>query len=399
MKVLLSILVLAVTLLGVSAMALALENSANLSLSVGEQYNDNIFLTHSNKLNDYITQISPAVALTSKTEAIDLAVSYRPTLNIYDQHSDINYISHDAGIKGVFKISEKINLEISDSFLQSKDPLFLNQVPAAPSPTPILTPTAPVIAGPTVRGLNRITLNSLDSDLSYRISQRVILDAITEYTIMDNAQQVGDLSTYSGGLGAHYLITDRTTLRADAKYKYFHYRVGSGASVETFTLGAKQRLSTTLTADVYGGLVIASIKQPEHTDYGPVGGVALDNRFEWGTLNISFIRNVIAGYQTNSPLTADIVSMKYTLPIRGALGGSIYGWYGYYKTLSGVQSNTAQKRQDLGGVAEVSYKVLPWADVMLSYSYINGEDKIIKSQSYIDNIVMLTLRVAKQVKF
>jgi len=397
MKMLVTILALAITLMGMSTLASALDNTADLSLAVGEQYNDNLFLTHSNREHDYITQISPALALTSKTQTINIAVSYLPTFNIYSQHSDIDYISHAATLRSLFTLSERFNLQITDTFVQSKNPQTINQVAALAPPTL----TAPVITGPIVRGLDRITTNTLTGDLSYKISPKVTLDVMADYTLVDDAQAPsGDGNTYTGGLGASYLLTDRTTLRANAKDTIYRYRTGSDGANQTYTLGVNHRFTPTLTADVYGGLVVTRIYQPGNTEYGGAGGVLLNKVFEWGTTSISYRRDVISSYQSNAPMTGDVVRLSYSLPVMSTLTGSLNGWYGRYKSITGVPSSSVQtNREDYGGSAEAIYQLLPWANLNLSYSYIMSNDKLLSDGGYVNNIIMLTFKVAKQVKF
>ena len=72
MKIFLFVSALAAALLGATFSACALDYTADLSLSLSEQYNDNIFLSHTDRTTDYITLISPAISLSTKTEKADV---------------------------------------------------------------------------------------------------------------------------------------------------------------------------------------------------------------------------------------------------------------------------------------------------------------------------------------
>ena len=79
MKVFMFILSFSVALFGVSVIASALDYNADLSLSAAEQYNDNIFLSHTDRIGDYSTVITPAVAISTTTEKINAMLNYSPS--------------------------------------------------------------------------------------------------------------------------------------------------------------------------------------------------------------------------------------------------------------------------------------------------------------------------------
>src|SRR5262249_3594944 len=53
------------------------------SLTISEQFNDNVFLTHSNKRSDFITQFTPGVALQAQQPGFRLLSSFNFTAEIY----------------------------------------------------------------------------------------------------------------------------------------------------------------------------------------------------------------------------------------------------------------------------------------------------------------------------
>ncbi len=60
------------------------------SLAVKEEYNDNILYTSTNTEKDFISTISPALALTNKTERTDFSLSGRLDHRLYSSHRDLN---------------------------------------------------------------------------------------------------------------------------------------------------------------------------------------------------------------------------------------------------------------------------------------------------------------------
>lgn len=60
------------------------------SISIREEYNDNIFLTPNNEEDDFITSIYPAINLTYDTNLLNLSLDYGFNFRLYMHHSDQN---------------------------------------------------------------------------------------------------------------------------------------------------------------------------------------------------------------------------------------------------------------------------------------------------------------------
>lgn len=60
------------------------------SISIREEYNDNIFLTPNNEEDDFITSIYPAINLTYDTNLLNLSLDYGFNFRFYMHHSDQN---------------------------------------------------------------------------------------------------------------------------------------------------------------------------------------------------------------------------------------------------------------------------------------------------------------------
>ncbi|KAF0221854.1 MAG: hypothetical protein FD174_185 [Geobacteraceae bacterium] len=69
------------------------EISLTPSISVREEYNDNIFLTPSNEQEDFITNITPSVNLSYKTDLISLFLDYGFTYRYYANNTNLNETS------------------------------------------------------------------------------------------------------------------------------------------------------------------------------------------------------------------------------------------------------------------------------------------------------------------
>ncbi|MEK6529117.1 MAG: TIGR03016 family PEP-CTERM system-associated outer membrane protein [Nitrospirota bacterium] len=60
------------------------------SVTVGGEYNDNIYLTETDREDDFITKISPAISLKYAIQPLDLSLDYSLNFKFYGNHSDLN---------------------------------------------------------------------------------------------------------------------------------------------------------------------------------------------------------------------------------------------------------------------------------------------------------------------
>jgi len=375
------------TILGASVMVYAAEYTADLSLTVSEQYNDNLFLDHSNKVSDYITSIAPVLALSTRTVQSDIAINYSPTLFLYKDNSDNNNVSHQASILGHYRVTEGLTLGLSDTFLQTRQSSLVRAAVGA----------GPITSG---QGQERITTNTLSGDLAYKLTGKITLLGNADYTYTDTQTGTGDVSTYSGGLGANYLFNERTTFRVKATYTFFHYTISGDATSNSYIAGVNYKLTPTIIADAFGGVVITRIDQPSSSDTGFTGGLSVTKTFERGTASLSFVQDVIAGFESSSPVRSQTVLLRYSAPVTASLDASISGFYSRYRPIGiAVSSGATINRNDTGGTADLTYRLLPWLSAIVSYTYINSDAQVDKSSSYINNVITAGLKLSKQAKF
>ena len=93
------------------------------TISVGEGYTDNLFLSDSDKEHDYITTISPEFSFNIAGKNNGADISYAPTYSIYDEFSENDTWRHSVLLSGWADVSKNNRIEIRDSFLRTEDPV------------------------------------------------------------------------------------------------------------------------------------------------------------------------------------------------------------------------------------------------------------------------------------
>ncbi len=80
------------------------------SISVREEYNDNILYTSSDEIDDWITTISPRLELIERTEQLDLNLSATISPFFYADHSDFDEVDQNYWGRGSYQISELLGV-------------------------------------------------------------------------------------------------------------------------------------------------------------------------------------------------------------------------------------------------------------------------------------------------
>jgi hypothetical protein len=92
-------------------------------ITVSETYDDNINLTRTNKVSDYITVVTPGVALNLSREHTNLQLNYAPSFYRYAENDDLNYTAQSAGLNFGQDLVQGLRFNLADTYLQSEDPL------------------------------------------------------------------------------------------------------------------------------------------------------------------------------------------------------------------------------------------------------------------------------------
>ncbi|MFP3927928.1 MAG: outer membrane beta-barrel protein [Desulfobacteraceae bacterium] len=114
---------LAYVLAGAGAAHSEVRYEVTPSISVSEEYDDNIYLDAENEQSDYMTNVTPSVKLDMVSERGNLAFKYAPTFVRYHKRSENNTVRHNASLEFNRALSERLDFSFTDTFLRSEDPL------------------------------------------------------------------------------------------------------------------------------------------------------------------------------------------------------------------------------------------------------------------------------------
>ena len=357
------------------SVASAYEFNPGISLSLSEEYNDNILLRHDDRESDFVTYISPSVYFSLRSGGgSELSANYTPSFSSYASNSDQNSTSHNASARGSFAISEDTRVSISDTFVMSEELRYLTRL---------------ADLGP-IRTRTELRVNTLRGDVSQKLGEHFSLLLGASY--IDNSFKdpgFNDFRAYSGSAGLAYRINPRTTVSANAGYSKYDYRLASDAHSEDYTVAFTRRLTPTLTLEVTGGAVLTEIENGGRSSTDFSGGIDLMQRLDRGSAIISLRQSIEPGLEEGGPLRTRAISLRLIRPLSEWWTVTLTPAYFRYKSVSAADRDSDMFALD----AALTYDIRRWAGLSLSYGYANFNDRRSRTGDYNNNRVALTLRV------
>jgi hypothetical protein len=310
------------------------------SLAVKEEYNDNILYSTTNTQKGFITTLSPGLALTDRTERMDLSLSGRLDHRLYSSHRDLNATDQYYEGSGKYAFTPRLNL--SGKALFSRDSL-----PGRDFET----------SGLSLSNVKRDRQNYTFSG-DYLLSEKTMNTFGYDY-LNDKYYSISysDLEAHTFNLG---FIRDMSGVFESTKARlnmgYAQYRTPTpGMKVDNYeaTIGIDRALNEKWNLLFDGGarytisetrftvlelfqpfppLPIFSLVPVEKTErnrgWGMVGQLALTYKGERDNGNLSVVRDIspASGYSGSTERTslAFYVSRRFTYELYGTLSGGYY---------------------------------------------------------------------------
>ncbi|MBA3035273.1 MAG: outer membrane beta-barrel protein [Desulfobacterium sp.] len=91
--------------------------------SVTEDFTDNVYLTRYNRQEDFVLTPSAMLAFAISNPTRELAISYNPAYSFYHNYSENDTFRQQAALTAGSGLGKNTRFEISDSFLQTEDPV------------------------------------------------------------------------------------------------------------------------------------------------------------------------------------------------------------------------------------------------------------------------------------
>ncbi len=234
------------------------------SVNLSEEYNDNIYLDKTDKISDWMTTLSPGIALNISSQKNNFILNYFPTIVRYKERSQNNTVRQALSFSLASAISQHFNFDMNDTFLRSEQPIeqtadiISDRKTRSPYYRNNGSASINYIFGPSssfLMGFNHSLLRNTDktlddgtifkpyADYSYWFNVKHGLELNAGYTNAnfsrgDNAPAADDYTGFTDGIGyryrydphstffMHYDFTDRNFKGASTDYKVYEGKLG-----------------------------------------------------------------------------------------------------------------------------------------------------------------------------
>jgi len=390
------------------------------AVTVGATYDDNIFLSPFEEVDDYIGTVTPSIDFNILSERTDLALRYAPTFVWYDDRDDLNTTRHLGNITWGQELTQHLRFDLTDTYINSEDPLedefdvqairrtrnkyWVNNGRASLGYIFGAENRLNVGYGNQYRENDEITLD--DSmvqtpfgNVTYWFNVKNGMEVTYQYTDVDYSREEGLAlaDDYTGHApGVRYIRRFSPHSNGYIGYRYTTRDfdgITEDYDVHDGYVGLEHAFSPQYSIAASGGYFIRVNDVSEDQD-GPTFSVSLIRNFARGSVEIGgdggwgeeYLTRGVGSTGGFTEYYGGYARLRYQIfePVSVYAGGS----YRHDKDELDFRSDVIR------GNCGVTWTFLRWFSLRLDYTYADRDDDI-ELNSYTDNRVSLSLTGAK----
>ena len=327
------------------------------SISVSEEYNDNLFLNNQNRQWDLITGFSPTITLFVNRPSYQVSGGYSFTAELYERESRLNNALNRQSFlaSGLYRATPRLTLTASDTYALNRN-------------------TNLVASQGFATGRQESWSNTFGPGLTYQMTPRTSLSLGATYGLLrfkgaatDGAATARDSDTYGLQSSLAHVLTPRLTGTIGYGFTYLNVQEEDNSTTHTPTLGVSYRLTPTLTGSVNGGPAITELGG--ETFVSPAATASLVQGLAFGSASARYARSVSAAGGFGGTTDTQSVSGTLTLPtLRRGLLVVFDTTYSTAESVSPRQTDRVDVRAltlNLG----VTYQIAAFASVFGGYMF------------------------------
>jgi hypothetical protein len=272
------------------------------SLSVSEEFNDNIFSNNQDRQWDFITSFTPALTLYANGPAYQLGAGYSFSADVYARHSDLSsaLARQNLFASGLYRLTPGLTVTARDAFAYDRNSNSVSSLNF-------------------LAGSQAYWTNHFSPGVSWQMTPRNSLGLSATYDLLrytDTGNGV-DSDTYGVQANLTHAFTQRFSGIVGYTFTYLNLQGEQDSTTHSPTVGFSYALTQTLTAAIRGGASITQLGGD--TFVTPTGSVDLVQVFSFGSASLHYDRgiSVAGGFGgTNDTQTASATLTLSTL-LRG----------------------------------------------------------------------------------
>jgi hypothetical protein len=267
------------------------------SLSVSEEFNDNIFSNNQDRQWDFITSFTPALRLYANGPAYQLSAGYSFSADLYARHSDLSsaLARQNLFARGFYRLTPGLTVTASDAFAYDRNSNTLSSLNF-------------------LAGSQAYWTNHFSPGVSWQMTPRNNLTLSATYDLLRYTETGNgvDSDTYGFQANLTHAFTQRFSGVVGYAFTYLDLRGEQDSTTHSPTVGFNYALTQTLTATVRGGASITQLGGD--TFVTPTGAVTLVQVFSFGTASLAYQRGISVAGGFGGTNDTQTVSGTLTLP-------------------------------------------------------------------------------------
>jgi hypothetical protein len=320
------------------------------TLTVGEEFNDNILLNNADKRWDLITTFAPGIALQWQDPTSHLVAAYNFAAQLYERHPQFNHAfdAHNFALDGLWRLTPRWTLTAGDTFNFSTNTNLIGTEGVA-------------------TGRDRAYGNALSVGAAWQATTRTSLRGAASWALQRfTREELQDSDVYRAEVAGDRLFTPRLTGSLGYEIGYFDIEHEVALTTHTPKLGLRYRFTETLSGSASGGPMI---EVPEHgsSRVVPFASAGLQQRFLWGAAGVDYSHYIgtaggLGGTTVNQSAG---VTVQVTTLLKGLVAdvGPRYSWVKSDDDRIDVRSFSLPLR--------ATWRLAAWAALVGSYNFFH----------------------------
>jgi hypothetical protein len=389
-------------------------------IAVSEDYNDNLFLSETDEVSDYITGITPSLSFDIITEPTNLQFYYAPTFVFYRDNKQYDTTRQLATLTWGQGLSKHLRFDLKDTYYRSEQPIEYSDVVVGVRKTRqtyqrnLGEISGSFLFGPENKfslgySVNHVVnedptidngrVQNLPANLAYWFNVRNGLELNYQYTKADFSRDVGvaqdDFTGNAGGARYIYRFNPHSSIFVGYNITTRDFDVlPADFDVNEGLAGLEHSFTPNVSLSLSGGYFKVDFKEFDDSETGPTYSALLTTRFERGTFTIGGAGGWWFYGEYIDPQNRGVTKyyrgdarIEYELAERF----SIYAG-GFYRLDSDVITN---REWDIWrGNAGINWNFLRYCTLSLDYRYANRNDDV-DTEDYRNNRVMFIFSISK----
>lgn len=320
------------------------------TLTVTQEYNDNILLNNDDKRSDFVTGFTPGITLAVERSTYRLLAGYNFTAEVYwkeeNEARNDAFSRHNLDVDGLWRLDPRWTLTLTDVFAFTSD-------------TNLLAPEGVSV------GREEAYSNTLTGSVAYALTRLTTLRGTASWSLLRfDDEELQDSDVYRADATVEHAFTTRLTGTAGYQFGYFDIEREERSTTHTPRLGVIFRATPTITLSLSGGPSI-EVREERSTRIVPVVTAAYRQRFAFGGVSLAYDRYI--GIAAGLGSTTDNQTVTGSVELTRLARGLTIALSPRYATV-----DSDDDRIDVSAFTialQATYRINAWAAAVASYQF------------------------------